>query len=98
MYSFKVTDDIIKQLNAACIVAPSIHNRLTDLSTNPLAKAVATNIPLFGDFYVNAGRYCIVFNIDNKNQRIEILAVVLSPFLNKILTGQLPPPALKTGK
>jgi hypothetical protein len=91
MYQFKITDKVKNDLLRANKIATSIEARLIDLSANPMSKAIPTNISIIGDFYVNAGRYCILFDVDQVDQVVELNGVVLSAYLHKIITGKISP-------
>jgi mRNA-degrading endonuclease RelE of RelBE toxin-antitoxin system len=91
MYSFDVTDNVLEKLKECNKKSPSISVRLEELANNPMGRAIPTHIPLIGDYYVNAGRYCILFNVDQTNSKVTIISVKLSPYLDKILRNKIPP-------
>lgn len=61
----------------------------TGLATNPLARAKKTEISAIGEFYVNSGNFCILFDIDEPNQLIIIYGIVRKEYLHKIITGKI---------
>lgn len=89
MYSIYNTDETREKLKNANRISTSISNRLDELEQNPFTVAISTNIPRIGDYYVNAGRYCILFDIDPLSESIYVRDVVLSAKLHKILTGRI---------
>jgi hypothetical protein len=91
MYQIVLRGQLDEDLKKASKTSPSIQLRLEEFGTNPLAKAIKTNIPIIGEYYVNAGRYCILFDVDSQSQKVEIIAVVLDNLLHKILSGRIPP-------
>jgi hypothetical protein len=91
MYQFRISETVKKNLLNANKISTSIESRLSDLSANPMSKAIPTNISIIGDFYVNAGRYCILFDVNEEQQIVEINSVVLSAYLHKIITGKISP-------
>jgi hypothetical protein len=85
MYSFRFT-------LSADLRQVSLLNRQTiykGLSQNPYARAKKTNIPLIGEYYVNSGRLCILFDIDDTDNVIIIYGIVRSEYLHKIITGRI---------
>ena len=92
MYKFVISADVLSSMKAATATAAGIADRIEDLANNPLARAKKTEIPAIGQYYINAGRYCILFDIDEASNEIRILAVVLSAYLFKILVGRIQPP------
>lgn len=91
MYSFNCVDTVLDKLKECSKTSPSINSRLEDLANNPMAKAIPTNIESIGNYYVNAGRYCILIDVDEEKQEVTILSVVLSPYLDKVLKGKIQP-------
>jgi mRNA-degrading endonuclease RelE of RelBE toxin-antitoxin system len=89
MYQVQYSDKILEHLQAAYKVSPSIADRLLELEDNPLARAKPTNMPAFGDYYVNAGRYCILFDVDQNTETVTILSVRQAPYVHKLLTGRI---------
>lgn len=91
MYLFEITADTFFQLRQNSIKSPSILNKIEVLSETPLSGAIQTGIETIGDYYVNAGRWCILFNIDEQNQTVQLLRIMHSAKLYKILQGLIPP-------
>jgi mRNA-degrading endonuclease RelE of RelBE toxin-antitoxin system len=91
MYQVQCSDRIHEQLTLANKTSPSVSERLLELEENPLAHAKETGVQIIGDYYVNAGRYCIVFNIDHEEEIVNILSVCADAYLYKIITGRLLP-------
>ena len=91
MYSFDCPNSVFEKLKVNSKTSPSINVRLEELANNPKAKAIPTNIPIIGEYYVNAGRYCILFDIDDSAQIVKIYSVVLSAYLDKVLKGKIIP-------
>lgn len=89
MYSFRIPLPVLQKLIELRRKFPSIDARLTDLANNPQGRATPTNIQAIGDFYTNAGRSCILFNIDQNTQVITILDVVDRSYLYKVLQGKI---------
>lgn len=67
----------------------SFPDTFEELANNPLARAKATNIQAIGEYYVNSGRFCILFDIDEDNNIIIVYGIVRSEYLHKILTGRI---------
>jgi len=61
--------------------------RLEELIANPLARAKETKLPAIGNYYINAGRYAVTFDIDVNDEKVIIISVVFKAFLHKILIG-----------
>ena len=91
MYEFVYNDGVLDELNKASKQSPSIKNKLERLQTNPIANAIKTNVPHIGEYYVNAGIWCILFDIDTVSQEVQLLSVVHSAKLHKIRTGRINP-------
>lgn len=91
MYIFKVSDEVIESLKEANIISPSVSIRLGEIVLNPYSKAIPTNIELIGNYYINTGRYCILFNVNEIDNSIEIIKICYSSYLHKILTGKISP-------
>ena len=91
MYRFEISDRVIKSLRDAASVAKSIPDKLNDLAVNPVSNAISTGIPIIGSYYINAGRYCILFDINNDEQIVSILSIVPNSYLYRVLTGRIDP-------
>jgi hypothetical protein len=89
MFTFLVRDQLRDEIKKATIQSPSIGDRLNEMSINPMAKAIKTDIPVIGEFYVNAGRYCILFNVDLDNEKIDIRSLVQDVLLDKVLKDKI---------
>jgi mRNA-degrading endonuclease RelE of RelBE toxin-antitoxin system len=89
MYSLDIPPSVDERLANFAKSSPSINNKLQELVNNPEAVAVPTGKPAIGDFYVNAGRYAITFDINHDNQSVQLLSVVTRPYLHKLLTGKI---------
>jgi mRNA-degrading endonuclease RelE of RelBE toxin-antitoxin system len=87
MYQVQYSDKILGHLTAANKVSPSISERLQQLEDNPLARAKETGIETIGTYYINAGRYCILFEIHEEEQIVEILSVRRGAYIHKLLRG-----------
>jgi hypothetical protein len=92
MYSLLLRGNLAEDLRKANIGSPSVETRLEELSTNPFSRAIKTGIPVIGNYYVNAGRYCILFDVDEDSEKINILAICNNNLLHKILRRSLPIP------
>jgi hypothetical protein len=90
-YTINIPSRVQVRLAASNKKSPGIATRLTELLTNPYAKARKTNMPVIGSYYVNAGRYAILFEINEESKTIDCLAVVLRPFLYKMIKGKIHP-------
>lgn len=76
MYSLKPSDEFIKELQVLDDKYPGIANRLTALSIDPISIAVKTNIPVFCEYYVNAGnRHVILFDIDEADETVLLNSI-----------------------
>lgn len=78
----------IKKANSKC---PSVMDKLQKLEKNPLAVAIKTGIPVIGEYYVNCGRYCLIYNINNEDECVNILSCLPSPRLHKLKCGWIKP-------
>lgn len=67
----------------------SLPTTFTDLANNPLARAKKTNIPIIGEYYVNSGNFCVLFDINATKQEITVYGIVRKEYLHKILTGRI---------
>ncbi len=92
MFTFVLRGQLVDELKSACQVSPSIISRIEEMGNNPLSKANKTDIPVVGEYYVNAGRHCILFDVDFDNEKIELRSVVQNVLLHKILTGKIAVP------
>lgn len=92
MYSYSIekqAEDQIKNLSYKP-AKQTIIKRLGELQENPYIIAKETGKPILGKYYINAGnRYSIVFNVDKKLNKIDILQVLSQPKLHKLITGRL---------
>lgn len=91
MYYFICPEDARLRLIKFGKKSPSIPTCLEELSVDPLARAKETGIPAIGKYYVNAGKYCLLFEIDESQKKVIILHVVYDSYLHKILTGRILP-------
>jgi mRNA-degrading endonuclease RelE of RelBE toxin-antitoxin system len=91
MYEFIISKSVEKSLRKYVLRSPSIDDKLTGLSTNPYSIALPTEISCIGKYYTNAGRYCVLFNVDETKKEIIVLNVVLSPLLHKIMASRINP-------
>lgn len=89
MYSFLIPKTVVEDLNKANSGSPSVMQRIEEMASNPFSKAIKTDIRIIGDYYVNAGRYCILFNVDESTSTITIKSIVLDNLLHKILTDRI---------
>ncbi|MES1227010.1 MAG: hypothetical protein ABUT20_66670, partial [Bacteroidota bacterium] len=64
MYQFAFSTASLESFTKATRIATGLYQNLVRLGTNPLSNSIPTNIPAIGDYYINAGRYCVVFNVD----------------------------------
>jgi len=87
MYYLVVTDEDKERLENANTRSPSIGDRLIELQNNPLTNAIKTNMSVHGEYYVNAGKWCILFNI-NGNE-VNIVNLMRSEKLHKIFNGKI---------
>jgi len=87
-----VNTDTHKRLIKANSKSPSVSTKLAEIAENPLNNAIRTHIPAMGDYYINAGRWCILFNVKETEEVVDVLSIVLSPYLHKILTGRIGAP------
>jgi mRNA-degrading endonuclease RelE of RelBE toxin-antitoxin system len=92
MYQVEYSDKILQYLNDAAKHSTSVIDRIQELEENPLARARPTNNSVIGEYYVNAGRYCILMDIDQENSTVTILSVRSRSWLHKILSGWLDTP------
>lgn len=68
----------------------TIKKKIKELENNPELKSKETNKPIFADYYMKAGNsYAIIYNIDFKNNNIELIGIHYKSFLHKILTNQI---------
>jgi len=67
----------------------SLPDTFIGLASNPMARAKPTNLPIIGNYYVNSGRYCILFDVDEANRRVIVYGIVASSYLHKVLTGRI---------
>jgi len=82
-------EEVLKEIKEKSQRSPSILNKLENLSLNPHSICIPTGIPQIGNYYVNAGRYCILFDIDDNNKVVHIHSIYLSAKLHKILTNRI---------
>lgn len=94
MYTINIPLTVQVRLTHFNKESPSITTQLADLLKNPYAKAQETKIPVIGKYYINAGRYAILFEINDEAKTIDCLGVVLRACLYKILTERIPPSLL----
>jgi len=87
MHHLVLYPEIEERLRIADNHSPSVGDKLNELQSNPLTNAIKTNNPNLGEYYVNAGKWCLIFNIDGDS--VEILSVMHSAKLYKILTGRI---------
>ncbi len=85
MYTIVLRGGIAEDLRKARSISTSIDERLIELENNPMSKAIPTSLPIIGDFYVNVGRHCMLYNIDQENKKVLIKSVVQSVLLFKVL-------------
>lgn len=85
MYHISIPPSIEKTLVEANQKSPSIASRLVEMLETPLIRAVRTNLPLLGNYYINAGRWCILFNINEEDKIVELTGVKLSSGLYNIM-------------
>lgn len=71
--------------------SPSVAERVHDLCENPFKKAIPTNIAIIGTYYSNCGRWCLLFDIDEDKEMVDIVGVMADAKLHKILTGRISP-------
>ncbi len=56
------------------------------MSENPTSIAIPTNLPVFSQYYVNAGnRHVILFDIDEQDKIIEFNAIFHTSRLYRLL-------------
>lgn len=91
MYKFEVSEELLGKLKHANATSPSVLKKLAALAQSPLAEAIKTNIPIIGSYYTNCGRWCLLFDVSEKDEKIRLLHLVLSPYLHKIITGRINP-------
>lgn len=89
MYTFRLSNSAVTNQAKIPEKATSLPGTYSDLADNPRARAKPTNIPAIGEYYVNSGNFCILFDIDEANQMIVVYGVVRKEYLHKILTGRL---------
>jgi len=88
MYRLYLTESIRQILHRHYQQSPSLGNKLELLESNPLSIAIPTDMPIIGEYYVNAGRFAILFNLGEDN-KVSILSIVLRAKLHKILTKRI---------
>ena len=91
MYKFNIPDKVKDSLKEASRISQSIEGKLNSLSENPMAIAIPTENELLGDYYINAGRYCILFSIDDEAETVNILSVRQKTFVYNVLVGRIKP-------
>lgn len=91
MYKCNYPPSLIEKLRVAQLKSPSVLERLSELENNPKGRAIETCVPAFGQYYVNANRYDIVFDIDEDKKLIEIRDCILHTTLYRILKAKIQP-------
>lgn len=89
MYIFICSESVKTRVREFGKISTSISAKLEELVVNPKARAKQTEIPIIGTYYINAGRFSILFDIDEEKEEIHILNIVYSSFLYKILSGKI---------
>lgn len=89
MYTFICSESVKTRLREFGKVSTSISTKVEELVVNPKARAKQTEIPIIGKYYVNAGRFSILFDIDEEREKIHVLNIVYSSFLHKVLSGKV---------
>ncbi|MEP7163858.1 MAG: hypothetical protein ABI741_04140 [Ferruginibacter sp.] len=89
MYSFVFSPKANLSLTTVPEKTTSFPTTFTELANNPKARSKKTNIPAIGEYYVNSGRFCILFDLDEINQIIIVYGIVRSEYLHKIITGRI---------
>ncbi len=80
------SDDFLEELQKLDNRFPGISNKITALSENPTLLAIPTNLPVFSNFYVNAGnRHAILFDINEEDKKIEFNAIYHQAKLNRLM-------------
>lgn len=89
MYTCKYSLSVYMKILAAQKKSPSIIKGLEKLRDSPRSIAIPTSANGFGEFYINCNRYSILIDIDDRNNCINIVAILLHTTLYKILTGRI---------
>jgi mRNA-degrading endonuclease RelE of RelBE toxin-antitoxin system len=89
MFTISCSDSVVQDLQEAAKIATSIPSKIEELSVTPLANAIPIEVPYAPQYYVNAGRFCILFNIDPTTSDVEIIRVVSNAYLYKVITRRI---------
>lgn len=81
-----ISPETANQIALYSKVCPSLIDRIEKLENNPHSVAKKTNDKKLTDYYVSAGRYDLLFNIND--DVVEVEDVVRGPYLHKILMGR----------
>ena len=83
----KILENIAWQESQNTEEESSLRRKIRSLFDNPFIYAKETNIQTLGKYYLNAGRFCITFNVDVETQNVRLTHVMLSILLHKLMTG-----------
>jgi mRNA-degrading endonuclease RelE of RelBE toxin-antitoxin system len=92
MYNLHYSQNLFNKIKDLGVDYPSLVNKVKALTENPHEIAIATNVEAFCDYYVNAGKHAILFDIDQDEEKILLKHILLKARLHKILTGRIEAP------
>lgn len=88
MYSIGIIDQAETQLVSLAKQnhVAKIKSMLGEIVDDPYKRAKKTELPIIGEFYVNAGSYyAVVFDINSDEKQIRILQVIPQAKLYRVL-------------
>jgi mRNA-degrading endonuclease RelE of RelBE toxin-antitoxin system len=85
MFTVHYSDKVFEYLKNAAKTSPSLLDRLEGLEENPFARAKETGLDTIGAYYISAGRYCILCDIDPDAEVVTILSVRLRGFVYRVM-------------
>lgn len=96
-YNFVVTNETLGRIIKFSKKSPSIIDNLLALELDPFKKGKLTYLPIVAEYYVNCGRFVILYNVSEVNHTVIIIDVVLSALLHKIMIGKIAPNTISHG-
>ena len=84
---------LLPSIQKANVSSPSVMGKIIELENSPSSLSIKIEVSGLSDFYVNAGKFCILFNYNEEEEKIEIINIVRSALLHKIQSGWVVPTA-----
>jgi len=85
MYQLAYTSTSLSKIAEVSGKHPSVKDNIKKLASNPYEASLKVNVPGLSDYYINSGRYCLLVNIDDSSNCVEIVSVVHRSLLYRIL-------------